>query len=180
MVLDQRKKANTVSDICRSLMKKLSYELEIYQKLIEQEENKLQAIDQQDIHQLNKIVLVQESLLYERDMAEEQRISVAKDLTEELGVPEVSKFSEIVQLDINQQQMSGLSDILDKFREKILALNSIVETNRKLVHNNKDFFESLMERILKDPSEDIAYQVDETKTQKEKNRRKPVFLDANC
>ena len=182
MLIEQRKNLNKVSKAGQSLVKKLSYELKLYQKLIEEEEYKLEAIEERDAQKLDKITLIQENLLYERDIAEEQRVLSTKELARLLNITETGKLSEVLQLDIDEQLKSELSALLEEFKEKVLTLNSIIETNRKLLQNNKDFFESLLGKESQEALENLTYQPNEMKGEKDKNTRhsKPVFLDANC
>ena len=166
MLVEQRERQSVIKDLYISLIKQFKYEAEIYQKLIEEEENKLEAIEEKDAQKLSKIVSFQEGILEERDILEKSRVLLIKELFENLYLPEAKNFRDLLDIDIDEKLRSELSDVLESFKEKIPVLDSIVKTNQKLLKNNKDFFASLLENMYQEPSQDLTYEANITEEKK--------------
>lgn len=100
------------------------------------------AIIQNDVEQLQKLVNLKNMVITQNNRLEKQRVSLVNDIAEVLGLTDKDiPLSELIQLMAGKPEEEELKDVGRRLKDIVVKLQDINNSNRELLESALEFVE---------------------------------------
>jgi len=137
----------------------LEQEAELYEEILQLNQQETKALVKGDVKRLDEIVKVQADLIRKVGICEEKRVESICGLAEEMNI-EADKLNLSALLRLaNSEDSLALRKIQDRFDAITKGFKETNEINSQLIKSSMDFIDYTLS-VLLEPSDEVGYSID--------------------